>query len=154
MINHSFTKAMLFLASGNILQKYETRKISSIKGLLKVLPISGFAFLLGLFAISGTPPFSIFASEVNVFLFIFEDGRIVLGSLFILLLALVFVGIAVTLFRIFHGEDDSEVRRPGETNPAGAAVLIVFLIIISVTGLFMPDAMKELITSAQRIIGG
>ena len=154
MINHSFTKAMLFLASGNILQKYETRKISSIKGLLKVLPISGFAFLLGLFAISGTPPFSIFASELNVFLSVFEGGHIFLGSLFILLLALVFVGIAVTLFRIFYGEDNSEERRPGETNPAGAAVLILFLIIISVTGLYMPDAMKELITSAQRIIGG
>jgi len=154
MINHSFTKAMLFLSSGNILQKYETRNISGIRGLLKVLPISGFAFLLGLFAISGTPPFSIFASEVNVFLSVFAEGRLVLGSLFILLLALVFVGIAVTLFRIFYGEDASKERTPGETNPAGAAVLIVFLIIISVTGLFMPDAMKELITSAQRIIGG
>lgn len=154
MINHSFTKAMLFLSSGNILQKYETRNISGIRGLLKVLPVSGFAFLLGLFAISGTPPFSIFASEVNVFLSVFAEGRLVLGAIFVLLLALIFVGIAVTLFRIFYGEDQSEERKPGETNPTGAAVLIVLLLIISVTGLYMPDAMKELITAAQRIILG
>lgn len=154
MINHSFTKAMLFLSAGNILQKYETRNIDSVKGLLKALPVSGFAFLIGLFAISGTPPFSIFASEVNVFLSVFEEGRLLLGGIFILLLALVFVGIAVTLFRIFYGEDDSDERKPGETNPAGAAVLAVLLVIISVTGLFMPESVKELITAAQRIIIG
>lgn len=154
MINHSFTKAMLFLSSGNILQVYKTRNIAGIRGLLKVLPVSGFAFLLGLFAISGTPPFSIFASEVNVFLSIFEDGHPILGSLFILLLALIFAGIAVTLFRIFYGEDDSEKRKPGEVNPAGAAVLVVLLVIISVSGLYMPDVLKELIASAQRIIIG
>ncbi len=154
MINHSFTKSMLFLASGNILQKYGTRNISSINGLLKILPVSGMAFLLGLFAISGTPPFSIFSSEVNVFLSVFADGHPVLGAFFILLLALIFVGIAVTLFRIFYGNDPSENRKPGETNLPGVVVLVILLFIISITGLYMPDTMKELITSAQRIIIG
>ena len=154
MINHSFTKSMLFLASGNILQKYETRNIASIRGLLKVLPVSGIAFLLGLFAITGTPPFSIFASEVNVFISIFADGHPFLGAIFVLLLALVFVGIAVTLFRIFYGEDTKDERKPGETNLPGAAVLVVLLLIITVSGLYMPDIIKELITSAQKIIVG
>lgn len=154
MINHSFTKAMLFLASGNILQKYNTRNISGIRNLLKVLPVSGFAFLLGLLAISGTPPFSIFASEVSVFLSFFTDGHPLLGSLFILLLGLIFAGIAVTLFRTFYGDGTSEEKNPGETNPAGAAVLVVLLLIISVTGLCMPELLKELIVSAQRIIIG
>lgn len=154
MINHSFTKAMLFLASGNILQKYGTRNIAGVRSLLKILPISGIAFLLGLFAISGTPPFSIFASELNIFLSVFAEGHLVLGALFILLLAFIFVGIAVTLFRVFYGNEQAEERKPGETNPIGAAVLIVLLLIISVTGLSMPDAMKALITAAQRIIIG
>lgn len=154
MINHSFTKAMLFLASGNILQKYGTRTISNIRGLLNILPASGMAFLIGLLAISGTPPFSIFASEVNVFLSVFAAGHPVIGAIFILLLAFIFVGIAVTLFRIFYGEGETEYRHPGETNLPGAAVLLIFLLIISVTGIYMPDVMKELITSAQRIIIG
>jgi len=154
MINHSFTKSLLFLASGNILQKYETRNISSVRGLLKVLPVSGLAFLLGLFAISGTPPFSVFASEVNVFLSVFDSGHPVLGGLFVLLLALIFAGIAVTLFKVFYGEAGSEERSPGETNMPGAAVLIVLLLIISFTGLCLPETIKELITSAQRIIIG
>lgn len=167
MINHSFTKSMLFLASGSILQKYGTREISKIRGLLKTLPVSGTAFLLGLFAISGTPPFSIFSSEVNVFLSIFSEKHYFLGGVFILQLALIFAGIAVALFKVFFGEPalDAGIRqdgtgnpggaiKPGEPNKPGAAVLIVLIIIISATGFYMPATLKELITSAQMIIGG
>ena len=155
MINHSFTKAMLFLASGNILQKYSTREIIKIKGLLKTLPVSGVVFLLGLFAISGTPPFSIFASEVNVFLSIFSAKDYILGGVFILLLACIFAGIAVTLFKIFYGEPASDADiGPGEINRPGAAVLIVLLVVILATGLSMPGLLKDLITSAQMIIIG
>jgi len=156
MINHSFTKSMLFLASGNLLQKYGTREISGIRGLLKTLPVSGTAFLLGLFAISGTPPFSIFASEVNVFLSLFYEKHYVLGGVFILLLAFIFGGIAVTLFRIFYGEPARGAAIGcGEINRPGAAVLAALLVIILATGLWMPDLLKGLITSAQMImIGG
>ncbi|HZK61694.1 MAG TPA: proton-conducting transporter membrane subunit, partial [Anaerovoracaceae bacterium] len=155
MINHSFTKTMLFLASGSILQKYGTREISKIQGLLKVLPFTGTAFLLGLLAISGTPPFSVFASEFNVFISIFAANNFLLGVAFIFLLALIFVGIAVTLFKVFYGNFNIESLKPGETNIPGAAVTLVLLVIISVSGLYMPDALKYLITVAQRnIIGG
>jgi hydrogenase-4 component F len=155
MINHSFTKSMLFLSSGNILQKYGTREISRIRGLLKTLPISGMIFLLGLFAISGTPPFSIFASEVNVFLSIFSAKNYLLGSVFVLLLAIIFAGIAVTLFKVFFGEPvtDAAIEK-GENNKPGAAVLIVLLAVTLATGLYMPELLNELITSAQRIIIG
>lgn len=155
MINHSFTKSMLFLSSGSILQKYGTREISRIKGLLKALPVSGMAFLLGLLAITGTPPFSIFASEVNVFLSIFSAKNYILGGAFILLLAVIFAGIAVTLFKVFFGEPVTETAfEKGEINKPGAAVLIVLLAVILATGLYMPELLKDLITSAQRIIIG
>ncbi|MDD2189964.1 MAG: hydrogenase 4 subunit F [Eubacteriales bacterium] len=155
MINHSFTKSMLFLASGNILQKYNTRKISKIRGLLKILPVSGTAFLIGLLAVSGTPPFSIFASEVNVFLSIFSAEHYILGAVFVLLLAFIFAGIAFTLFRVFYGEpQESQYIRRGETNKPGTAVLIVLMLIIAGTGLYMPGLLKDLITSAQMIIIG
>ncbi len=155
MINHSFTKSMLFLSSGNILQKYGTRDISKVRGLLKTLPVSGMAFLLGLFAISGTPPFSIFASEFNVFLSIFSEKNYILGGTFVILLALIFAGIAVTLFKVFFGEPaaDAPIAR-GEINKPGTAVLIALLAVILATGLYMPDLLKDLITSAQRIIIG
>jgi len=154
MINHSLTKSMLFLASGNILQKYETREISGVKSLLKVMPATGAAFLLGLFAISGTPPFSVFASEFNVMASIFAEGRFMLGALFVILLAFIFAGIAVTLFRIFHEDEVNGGEIAATTNKQGTAAILVLLAAIAVMGIYMPDQLKQLITSASSIIGG
>lgn len=154
MMNHSLTKSMLFLASGNILQKYNAREISKIQGLLKVLPITGTIFLLGLLAIAGTPPFSIFASEVNVFISIFAADRAWLGVILILLLAVIFAGIAATLFKVFYGNVDRNEIPSGETNLPGALAMSVLLIAIIVTGIYMPDGLKDLFLAAQQIVLG
>ncbi len=161
MINHSMTKSMLFLASGNILQKYGTREILKIRDLLSKMPLTGTVFLLGLFAISGTPPFSIFASELGVLTAVFKEGNLLLGSILIILLALIFAGIAVTLFKIFFkGSNDASAREPlatalnRETNKLGTAALGLLLLLIILMGLYMPRGLSELITDAQKIIIG
>ncbi|MCQ2019458.1 hydrogenase 4 subunit F, partial [Clostridium butyricum] len=94
MINHSLTKSMLFFSSGNILQKYDTKQISKLKGVLKIMPVTGTVFLLGLFAIAGTPPFSVFASEFSIVVAVFNGPYKWVGVIFVLLLAAVFAGIA------------------------------------------------------------
>lgn len=154
MINHSFTKSMLFLASGSILHKYHTRTISRVRGLFKALPFSGTIFLLGLLAITGTPPFSIFASELNVFIAIFDKGHFLLGAIFIMLLAIIFAGIASTLFKMFFGDFDPEEVKPGETNVPGVVGMLFLLAIILFMGLYVPDALIDLITAARNIIIG
>lgn len=154
MMNHSLTKSMLFLATGNILQKYNAREISKISGLLKVLPVTGTIFLLGLLAISGTPPFSIFASEVNVFVAIFDGNKPWLGVVLILLLAVIFAGIAATLFKVFFGEFDHEKIKPGEINIPGNIAICVLLVGIIVTGIYMPEGLKNLFLAAQHIVMG
>lgn len=180
MINHSFTKSMLFLSSGSILQKYGTREISKIRGLLKVLPISGTAFFLGLFAIAGTPPFSVFASEFNIIAAISANENFLLGSVFVLLLAIIFVGLAATLLKVFWGEvpqsfvhedaspkgnasqfneieenvDHFHLNRVGETNIPGAVVILILLLTILIMGIYMPLVLKDLLINAQRIITG
>ena len=175
MINHSLTKSMLFLTSGNILQKYDTREISKIKGLLKLLPVSGVAFLLGLFAIAGAPPFSVFASELNILVSIFENKKYLIGIVLIILLAAIFAGIAIALFKIFYGYKETkdskginelgEIKeskkskdlkdiKPGEPNIPGAIVVTVLLIIICITGIYLPEGLKTLLYNAQKIIIG
>lgn len=154
MLNHSLTKSMLFLSSGNILQKYNTKQISKIKGVLKLLPVSGIIFLLGLFAIAGTPPFSVFASEFSIIVSIFQTNRFLLGTVFVILLATIFAGIALTLFKMFYGNNDGEDLKPGEANIPGTVSIVILLVVITITGLFMPNGIKELINNAQNIIIG
>ena len=154
MINHSFTKSMLFLTSGNILQKYGTREIGRVQSLIKVLPFSGMVFLIGLFAIGGTPPFSIFASEFSILISIFDQNNFILGVTIIGLLTLVFVGIVSTLFRMFYYNKSEENVTPGETNKYGVAVIVIMLAIISITGFYMPVGILNLMVDAQNIITG
>src|SRR5665647_1188658 len=154
MINHSFTKSMLFLTSGNILQKYGTREIGRVQSLIKVLPFSGTVFLIGLFAIGGTPPFSIFASEFSILISIFDNNGFILGVTIIALLTLVFVGIVSTLFRMFYYNNKEEDVPPGEINKYGVAVILIMLVIISITGLYMPEAIFNLMVDAQNVITG
>lgn len=154
MINHSFTKSMLFLTSGNILQKYGTREIGKIRNLIKVLPFSGMVFLIGLFAIGGAPPFSIFASEFSILISLFNNKNFILGVVIVVLLTLVFVGIVTTLFSMFYKEKGEESMPIGETNPYGVVVIVVMLMIISVTGLYLPEGIIHLMNDAQQIITG
>jgi hydrogenase-4 component F len=157
MINHSLTKSMLFLSAGNIMQKYDTKQIFKIKGILKTLPVSGTVFLLGLFAIAGTPPFSAFASEFSITAAIFNQLNLWVGIVFILLLAAVFAGIAVTLFKMFYGQPDSTEAadlKAGEINISGTICLVILLAAVTVGGVYLPETVRELIIQAQGIILG
>jgi hydrogenase-4 component F len=154
IINHSLTKSMLFLASGNILQKFKSKQIDQIKGILTLLPLSGTAFFLGLFAIAGMPPFSIFTSEFSIMAALFSAHRVVIGTAFVLLLAIIFAGVVFTLFPMFFGEREENGLTPGETNLAGTAAIAVLLAAIALSGLLMPQQLLALITQAQNIILG
>lgn len=154
MINHSFTKSMLFLSTGNILQKYHTKEIPKIKGMFKLLPVTGMVFLLGLFAIGGTPPFSVFASELVVISSIFQENNFFVGILLILLLAIIFTGIVLTMFKMFYGNDIPKDTSPGELNIPGVFVIVGLLVIITATGLYIPNELRELIDNAVKIIIG
>ncbi len=154
MINHSLTKSMLFLTSGNILQKYDTKMILKISGLLKVLPVSGLAFLLGLFAITGTPPFSVFSSEISIITALFDSDNLFVGIVFVLLMAVVFASFAVALFNIFYKKDGAQTPEAGEKNIPGTVCIAVLLIAIAATGLFMPEGIRNLLNNAQSIVTG
>ncbi|HYE10007.1 MAG TPA: hydrogenase 4 subunit F [Patescibacteria group bacterium] len=154
MVNHAFTKSMLFLSSGNVYLKYKTKEISRITGLLKILPITGTVFLLGLFAIAGMPPFSVFASELNIIIAFFDANHTILGILLILLISLVFVGIAASILMMFFGEVKNKNIVRGYINYPGTAIIIILFVIIAVMGLYMPKQLSVLIESASRIIMG
>lgn len=153
IINHSLTKSMLFSASGNVYLKYDTKKMGKIQGILKSLPVTGTVFLLGLFAITGMPPFGIFASELSILIAAFKGNRYILAALLLLFLILVFAGIASQVFRMFFGKP-SEDQATGEMDRVTPVVLVVFLLFITIIGLYVPNELKQLLTQATELISG
>jgi formate hydrogenlyase subunit 3/multisubunit Na+/H+ antiporter MnhD subunit len=67
-LNHAIFKALLFLAAGALIRGMGTGEIERLGGLLKRMPWTGAAFLIGAIAISGLPPLNGFVSEFLLFL--------------------------------------------------------------------------------------
>ena len=68
VLNHAIFKGLLFLGAGAVLHATGTRDIEHLGGLLRRMPSTAQAFLVGSAAISGLPPFNGFVSELLILL--------------------------------------------------------------------------------------
>jgi hydrogenase-4 component B len=62
-MNHALFKGLLFLGAGSVVSAARTRNMEKLGGLLKLMPYTGFFFLLGALAITALPPLNGFVSE-------------------------------------------------------------------------------------------
>lgn len=63
MLNHSIYKALLFLGAGSVDEHAGTRDLDRLGGLMRPMPWTAVAFLVGALSISAVPPFNGFVSE-------------------------------------------------------------------------------------------
>lgn len=63
VISHSLAKGLVFCVSGNVLLKYSSRDMTTVRGMLKIMPVSAVFLAAGTLALGGLPPFSVFLSE-------------------------------------------------------------------------------------------
>ena len=124
-VNHSLTKAMLFLAAGNILALYRTKSTTRVRGVLRTLPITGVLWLAGFLAIVGSPPFGPFLSELTILKGVLDAGRPLVAVAYLSALAVVFVGMATIFLRMAYGLPpaalcgDGSPRAPRRANRCG-----------------------------------
>jgi formate hydrogenlyase subunit 3/multisubunit Na+/H+ antiporter MnhD subunit len=78
VLNHTVFKGLLFLGAGAVLHATGTRAMDRLGGLLKRMPWTGAAFLVGALAITGLPPLNGFVSEFLLYLGAFY-GKASLG---------------------------------------------------------------------------
>jgi hydrogenase-4 component B len=81
--NHGLFKGLLFLAAGSVIHATGTREIDRLGGLLKSMPRTGLAFLLGATAISGLPPLNGFISELLIYVGLFRATMAGPGTLWV-----------------------------------------------------------------------
>jgi hydrogenase-4 component F len=74
ILGHGLAKSVLFLTSGEIMAAEGTSQIDEVRGLVARRPALGGVFGVGLLALLGFPPFSLFASELVMFRAEFEVG--------------------------------------------------------------------------------
>lgn len=67
VLNHAIFKGLLFMAAGAVAHATGTREMDRLGGLLKRMPWTGAAFLVGAVAICGLPPLNGFVSEFLIY---------------------------------------------------------------------------------------
>lgn len=154
IFNHAMTKSMLFLATGNVYLKYHSKKIASISGLIKTMPVTGVVFVLGVFAITGMPPFGIFMSEFNTVVGAIFSKHYITAALFLIFLAIVFAGFAKQMSKMFYGKNINPEVKKGELDFIGPTVLVVLLLITICVGIYIPAPFKSLLDASTNIILG
>jgi len=75
-LNHACFKGLLFLGAGSVLHATGTRNMEEMGGLIKRMPRTALAFLIGAASISALPPLNGFASEWLVFQTLLGGSRI------------------------------------------------------------------------------
>lgn len=94
VVNHAVFKGLLFLGAGAVAHATGTRDIEHLGGLLKRMPRTGVAFLVGAAAVSGLPPLNGFVSEFLIYLGAFR-GAAALDAAFALPLLGVIAGLGL-----------------------------------------------------------
>ena len=153
-VNHSVTKAMLFLLAGNILGAYRTKAVAEVRGVVRVLPVSGWLWVAGLFAITGTPPFSLFLSEFLIARAAIDAGRGLLAAVFLALLGWIFAVMARTMLVMAQGAPRSGAGLPSRPEPFLAVLSPIALAVAALLlGLYVPGPLQSTLSHAAAIFG-
>lgn len=158
-VNHSLTKAMLFLVAGNLLAAYRTKSTTETRGILKLLPWTGVLWLAGFLAITGAPPFGLFVSELTILQGALRTGHALVAAVYLLLLAAIFVGMATIVLPMAYGQPAKEPtgksavptgRREPLWSVFPPAVLGVAVLIL---GVYVPPQLADLLRHAATAVG-
>ncbi|HRP22947.1 MAG TPA: proton-conducting transporter membrane subunit [Thauera sp.] len=118
LVAHAFYKAALFMAVGAVDHATGTRQISNLGGLLRYMPLTGFAVALAAFSNAGLPPFFGFIAKEFKYAGLIELGLAgwVTTAVMILTNALLLTAAGLVFVRTFLGKEGRYPRKPHEVS--------------------------------------
>ena len=154
IINHGIAKSVLFYMAGVITQEYQTKQIARIRGLISVMPLIGSLFIIGILAITGTPPFGIFISKFIIVGAAFASGRVLLGASVLLLLAGVFAGMFYYCLSMTFGAKPNFPVSPVTIGKPAIVAMVLSVGLMLVTGVYIPAWLNDILYKAAAIVVG
>ncbi|MEW5736699.1 MAG: proton-conducting transporter membrane subunit [Thermodesulfobacteriota bacterium] len=155
-LNHSLAKAALFLVAGNILAVYRSKDVKDVRGILAVMPATGALWLAGILAVTGSPPFGLFVSELLVLKGAVAAGRWWVAGAFLAALVLAFVSMAWVALKMAFGRPQAEPALPHRSADLFLSVLVPAILVgcVLVLGLWVAGPVWTLVTEAAAAVGG
>jgi len=146
---------VLFLSAGNIHRAYDSKLTDDVRGAIRRLPVSGSLFLAGFLAITGSPPGGPFISEFTILNGTISSGKFVVAGLFLMLLAIVFVGMGATVLRVVQGTPSAQAAATDyHDHPQVVVPILVFLGLVLLLGVYIPPPLESLLRNAAAFVEG
>ena len=149
LVNNGLAKGLLFLTAGNIHRAYGSKFTDDVSGARLRLPLSGWLFLFGLLAVTGSPPFGPFQSLFAILNAAVGQGRILVACLAVAFLLLVFLGMGKTVLAVFQGVPSEKAEAmPYRDGLLTGLPIVVLLGLVLLLGLYMPAPLRTLLSDA------
>lgn len=153
MFNHSMGKSLLFMSAGNIAQKYHSKYIERISGVIRSMPWTGGIFLFAALAVAGAPPFSIFISEFTIMMAGVEAEKLWASCALAGLVVLIFAGMTYYVVRMAFGKIPTRIGNKTTDVWMKCAMLIPFIFIV-LCGIYVPEFIQDSICIAASVLEG
>jgi NADH-quinone oxidoreductase subunit M len=161
LINHAFSKGLLFMTAGAVIHQTGLRDITKMGGLSNKMPITAFAAAIGMMSIAGSPPLSGFASEWMMFLGGFERAVVgfTIASWPFLILTILAVSSSILsagymlrfFWKVFLGPHPDELEDVKESSNSMTIPMIILGVLIVIFGIFPGLALDVIVPAVQGI---
>jgi hydrogenase-4 component F len=153
LLTHALAKMLLFFAAGNLRLRYGTGQMARLRGVARAMPLTGPALLVGLFAITGSPPLALFVSEYAIVAASLGQGQWWLGATILLAVGLIFAGMLHHIAGIALGNAPPRVAT-GERHGALTLLLGLPALALLALGLVVPPALSDALARVAAVLGG
>ena len=158
-VNNGLAKGLMFLVVGNVVLSTGTSAADEVRGLVRSMPATASLLVIGLFAVTGAPPFALFLSEFSILRGAFAEGHAWAAALALLLLIVSFVGFAARILDVVYGTEPLRAGEPAaaprrqERRELMAAPAALALLLLAL-GVYLPAPLAGAVAAAARTLGG
>jgi hydrogenase-4 component F len=153
LVNNGLSKGWMFLVIGNVVLATGSSAAAGNRGLVRTLPVSAVLLVLGLFAVTGSPPFGLFMSEFTILRAAIAAGHPWIAAVMLLFLAIIFVGMAALVLGMALGEPE-----PGRVPVRESAWLVAGPVALAAAvlmlGVYIPGPLHQVLARAATALGG
>jgi len=159
MTYHTFAKPVAFFSAGTLAQLHRSSDFAEIgHGTLGRAPVASALLVLAALFVTGSPPFSLFFSEMMILRAGFLGAHPVATAVFLAALVILFCGFAYQIGRLVLGEQpaaaDRAVPPDRETLDLGMMVTLVAALVAVVSTFYLPGPLMALIRAAVSVVAG
>ncbi len=154
VFNHALFKSLLFLNSGAVQYRLQTRDIEEMGGLENRMPVTSITSVFGTLSIAGVPPFNGFWSKLFIILGALAAGQVLIAVLGILISIFTLGYFLILQRKVFFGKLNVKWKDIREAPFAMSCAVILLAAACLFTGVFFHSVTNGIVEPAAMILLG